>query len=457
MGDKFKTALEILKQLSELTGAGSQQAKQDLLKENDTKELRMLLNTALNPFVTTHIKQLEVVETTTFSEYSFEKMIQFLQTKKALNTNDRLEVFNFVNSFTFDTDLRIILSKVIMKKLNVGIGAKMINKAFGENFLPATEMMKADDNIKIVEQWFEEDKEVWAEFKYDGIRGIGAFDDNMLKSIKTYNMRDFDLSLMKFVPLQLWQFYTILREATGAPTDLFLDFEVTGKKRQSVSGEVGRVLKSTAPEGIDENWIINIFDVESTDVTKDQGLDLSYNTRRAWLVAAQALLEAGGGDLPNIQIAQRWRVHNMEEVQQLFVKLIEEGQEGLILKCADGKYECKRSKNWIKMKSVNDCDLKIIDWYKGTPNTKREEFGGFTCESADGKLQVNVGGGYKDSVLKEILSNGPESYIGTIVAVKYNMVIEPEDSNIKSLFLPRFKELRIDKIEANKLRDIKEF
>jgi len=208
---------------------------------------------------------------------------------------------------------------------------------------------------------------------------------------------------------------------------------------------------------LDENWVINIFDVESTEVTKGYGLDLNYITRRAWLETAEKLIIENGVSLPNIQIAQRWRVHNMQEVQQLFAKLIEEGQEGLILKCAKGKYECKRSKNWIKMKSTNDCDLKITGWYPGRPNTKREEFGGFTCESADRKLQVNVGGGYKDSVLKEILSNGSESYIGTIVTVKYNMVIRPENSELKSLFLPRFKELRIDKIKANILSEIKEF
>jgi len=244
----MKIELEVLKQLSEMTGVGSQKAKQDMIKNSDTPILRALLNTALNPFVTTHIKQLDAVETTMYSEYGFERMVEFLQSKKALTTEDRQEVFNFVNSFPYlDLELRVILAKILMKKLNIGIGAKMINKAFGETFLPMTEMMKASDDIKVVERWLQSNEEVWAEFKYDGIRGIAAFRGSQLDSIKTYNMRDFDLSFMSTVPLQLYKFYVVLREVTGAPEDLFLDFEITGNNRQSVSGEVSRVLKSSAP------------------------------------------------------------------------------------------------------------------------------------------------------------------------------------------------------------------
>jgi hypothetical protein len=54
--------LKILLEIECLSGNGSQKIKQDLIKNNYSKELEYLLKVALDPFLTTKLHKLEVLE-----------------------------------------------------------------------------------------------------------------------------------------------------------------------------------------------------------------------------------------------------------------------------------------------------------------------------------------------------------------------------------------------------------
>jgi ATP-dependent DNA ligase len=86
--------------------------------------------------------------------------------------------------------------------------------------------------------------------------------------------------------------------------------------------------------------------------------------------------------------------------------------------------------------------LEIVCWYPG--EGKREGFiGGFIMADASKTLNVKVGAGFTDLDLKN-LSVNPDSHIGKIAAVQYNVTITDKHGN-RSLFLPRFIEIRSDK------------
>ena len=53
--------LKILLEIESSTGNGSQKIKQDLIKDNYSKELEYLLKVALDPFLTTKLSKLEVL------------------------------------------------------------------------------------------------------------------------------------------------------------------------------------------------------------------------------------------------------------------------------------------------------------------------------------------------------------------------------------------------------------
>ena len=64
-------------------------------------------------------------------------------------------------------------------------------------------------------------------------------------------------------------------------------------------------------------------------------------------------------------------------------------------------------------------------------------------------LNVKIGAGFTDLDLKT-LSEDPDSHVGKIVAVQYNVTITDKHGN-RSLFLPRFVEVRTDKNVADDL------
>jgi DNA ligase-1 len=136
----------------------------------------------------------------------------------------------------------------------------------------------------------------------------------------------------------------------------------------------------------------------------------------------------------------------MEETQEIYKLIVSMGGEGVILKPEDHVYECKRSRNWVKLKQIQDCDLEITGWFPG--EGKREGFiGGFICKDSSGTLEVRIGSGFTDKDLQE-LSQNPDFLIGKIAAIQYNEPITDKFGG-RSLFLPRFIEIRNDKDQAD--------
>src|SRR5690554_6334281 len=111
--NELEQSLSVLHQITQISGAGSQTEILNLLSNNDNEHLRYLLQVAYSPFIVTGIREVEVVDEITFSEYSFDKLVQTISSRSALTDELRNEVFLFVNSYDFDRSLREILAKVL--------------------------------------------------------------------------------------------------------------------------------------------------------------------------------------------------------------------------------------------------------------------------------------------------------------------------------------------------------
>ena len=137
-------------------------------------------------------------------------------------------------------------------------------------------------------------------------------------------------------------------------------------------------------------------------------------------------------------------VNSMEEAQTLYQKKLAEGEEGLVLKDPKGPWEDKRVKHQVKMKAELEADLRVTGFLPGSGKFEGK-IGSLLVESADGKVKTAVGTGLND----EERSWDPKEFLGKIVAVKYNALIEDKKTGQKSLFLPVFIETRSDKSVAD--------
>jgi ATP-dependent DNA ligase len=151
---------------------------------------------------------------------------------------------------------------------------------------------------------------------------------------------------------------------------------------------------------------------------------------------------------PNtIILVQTWLdVSNIEEAQTIYKEQLAKGEEGVILKDPMGPWEDKRVKHQVKMKAELEADLRVTGFLPGTGKYEGK-IGSLLVESADGQVKTAVGTGLND----EERSWDPKEFIGKIVAVKYNALIDDKKTGQKSLFLPVFVEIREDKKVADTL------
>lgn len=439
--------LYILNAIEELSGNGSQKEKQRLIAENLSDTMKYMLDICFNPFVTTKLHKLDLREDSSESSYSWGDVVDLIEDLKvapAANDSLRNRANQFVNSRLVDDKqedikLRKVLMKILTKRMNIGIGAKLINKAIGEELVPDPSLMLASDDQKELGSW----NKIYCEEKYDGVRVIAKGSNKRGFTFFTRAFNELDKNKLSNIERELIEISKTIG-VLDENLEIFFDGELTDKDRKSVSGKVTQILKGTAPDNIDESFIFNVFDVENSSVLETGKGKSSYLKRRRIL---ENLFKDRIEDSV-VRIARLWEAESMDEVNEVYKQIISLGGEGVILKSEDHIYECKRSKSWIKLKEVNDCDLVVTGWYEG--EGKREGYiGGLICTDLSGTLHVRVGAGFTDLDLKT-LSQNPDSLVGKIASVQYNVPITDKHSN-RSLFLPRFIEIRSDKNQADDL------
>ena len=441
--DEMINSIKILKVVESLTGEGSQKAKQGLIKASINPKLEYILDTCFNPFVTTKLHKLNFPEKSKESNPNlwedFKDLVEDL--KKAPAANDSLRSraetllsYQLSEDEKEDEELRKALMKILTKRMNIGIGAKLINKSVSRELIPDPSLMLATDDHSTIDKW---DK-IYCEEKYDGVRVIAVYKNGEI-SYFTRAFNELDASCFPKITFDL----KLCMINSGLSGNWFFDGELTDLNRKSVSGKVTQILKGTASNEIESGFLFNVFDFDEL-VTLDKGKGvLEYIDRRHTLEK----ITGGLSETSPVKLAQMWELSDPGEVPAIYKKIVDIGGEGVICK-DNGVYECKRSKSWVKFKEVNECDLEIVGWYPG--EGKREGFiGGFIMTDASKTLNVKVGSGFTDSDLQS-LSKDPDSHIGKIAAVLYNVTITDKHEN-RSLFLPRFVDLRHDKDSADDL------
>jgi hypothetical protein len=430
--------LNLFRQLEKLSGDGSQKQKQQILKSNLDEKLSYLLDVCFNPFVTTKLHKINFISQITESNENlwtdFVSLVEELKKSPAANDQlrSRAEILishKFSDDPAEDKELREIFRKILTKRMNIGIGAKLINKAIGTSLIPDPSPMLATDDQSVIQKW----DSICCEEKYDGVRIICLVENGTTKFF-TRAFNELDSKYFSKISQE------ILLLSSGKE-NIFFDGELTDFDRKSVSGKVTQIMKGSPAESIGDDLLFNIFDIESSSsLSKERG-SILYSERRKKL---ESLFE--DLNFKNLKLAQKWEANKLEDLMPIYQQIVSNGGEGVIMKDPNHVYECKRSKSWIKFKEVQDCDLVITGWYPG--EGKREGLiGGFILTDSSNTLHVKVGAGFTDEDLK-ILSSDPDSQVGKIAAIQYNVPITDKNGN-RSLFLPRFIEIRSDKNEPD--------
>lgn len=208
--------------------------------------------------------------------------------------------------------------------------------------------------------------------------------------------------------------------------------------RKTGNGWINRAIKK--PESLTEEQI-NSFAIVAWDII-DVGEFKAEKSNRPYVERFSLLERVIRPDFNHIRSVFSEVVDTWEQAEHFYGLALNSGQEGLIIKNTDLLWENKRPKGCVKMKAELDADLLVTGVQEGT-GKYAGMIGSLVCESAgDNKIVVNVGSGMSDADRKK----DPSEYIDKIVAVVYNEIIKSRvDDKPRSLFLPIFKEVRLDK------------
>lgn len=156
-----------------------------------------------------------------------------------------------------------------------------------------------------------------------------------------------------------------------------------------------------------------------------------------------------------VQVQETRVVHSFAEAVEHFKDALSRKEEGTICKAADMPWEDGTSSQGLKLKMEIECDLEIIGFNPADAKGKHSKtFGSLLCKTSDSLLIVGVSGISDD--LRKYMWEHQDEFLGKIAAVLSNGVQDKTDDSLKSLFLPRLVEVRIDKKIANTLDEVYE-
>ena len=394
--------------------------KQIILNDEATDLDKKLFQWTYDPFKT-YKQKFEYVNWMRLGEVKEEMfaLLNKLASRELTGTFARMSVVHFAEAHG---DL---IKLVCNKDLDCGVSAVTLNKVFGEGFIPKfnIQLAKEVDIDKLT-------MPILGQLKYNGARVITLI-ENGIVTFKSRGGHEFGYPELRDIILQ------------GFESDecYMLDGELTfgdsqGSDHTAVSGMINSAIKGT-PVRNGLGLIYHVFDSMPLNEFNRNKCDRLYDERLS-LVARH--VDAIGN--AKVQVATTYGFRTKEDINQQYEHLLSLGYEGLILKYKTHKYTFKKNANWIKMKATETADLLCVDYQEGKGKYEGM-IGALVCEGiVEGKhVNVSVGSGLNDNDR----SLSPNCYVGKVIEVDYNKVIQDSKTGGWSLFLPRFVIVRKDK------------
>lgn len=411
--NKLKQACEVLLKIKHTSG---NKLKQEMLKNNDSKELRFLLDTLFNSYLTYGVKEWNKAG----SSNSIPDLDVLINLRKELvdrNITGSLARITLENTLNCNDEIVTeCLNGVFSKELTIGVDYKTINKIY-PNFIPTFEVGLCEKLLEVTKNQKILPKGNWyVEPKYDGLRGVFIIENGIVKVCSRNGKEIFNVQ----------HIIDELHKIGLTKQEVVLDGELYGLEwNDSIS-----IAHTESTHTDSKNLKFHIFDVLPLEEWKIQ------NTTE-WYIDRKGVIKSLFENTEYIKVAPEYKVNSYDEAIKIYEKLLEGGYEGIVLKEEKAIYPFGRSKFWLKLKPVDTFDVKILRVEQGKGKNSKV-LGAFICD-LDG-VEVKVGGGFKDSQRKEFWDNQGK-LIGRMIEVEAS----PIKTKDGSLRWPVFKKFRPDK------------
>lgn len=376
--------------------------KKAILRNNESDLLKKIFNYALDPYKVFYLRKFETykkedgfVPTLKFDSPEVWNLLDDLRARKVTG-HAALEAHKNVAT-KLSNDEEELLRRVLIKDLRCGVSTSTVNEVFPDTVPEFNVMLaeKYDRNLGVFPAYVEP--------KIDGVRTRATIYGTTPDSVVFQSRSGKEFETMDHLAIELVKCFkpgTIIEGETKTLTGSFQTSigAISAKKNKKTDVTIGFIM----------------FDIFTIDEEQRQDVLLTYLGRQQEL---SDLLTLYKRDNPKtvLSVLDRRLAKNHEDVMTAYGEFLEAGHEGAMVKVIDGRYEFKRSTNWLKVKPVETVDLEIVGFEEG--NGRNEGRLGFLRVMFEGR-PCRVGTGFKDEMREEIWNN-QDKFLGSIAEIKY--------------------------------------
>ena len=376
-----------------------------------------------------------MVENTNNTDYNIIELLKYLKSHNTGRDSD----LEFISTYIKErSKYSKLIQDIVSKDMKLGFQPLTLRKVFGKDFVPLFELMLAEKYYDAPEKYLPQGTAFLITTKLDGIRCIcfNSYNNGGVKFFTRQGQPIYGLNdIEEEVKLYLEPGYIYDGE-------LLLKNDNNLKSKDLYRATVKVVNSDIANK---KNVIFHIFDKVAIKAFQDGFSPIPANERKYSIHEELYLKDTKW--LKEVDVL--YDGTDQTQIQYWLDKITSEDGEGIMLNLADGPYECKRSREILKVKKMQSADLRCIGLEKGS-GVNEGRLGALEVEfpAPDGKIySVFVGGGFTHSD-RDYYYSHPETIIGKIVEVQYFEITQNEKGEY-SLRFPVFKCVREDKTEPS--------
>lgn len=421
--------VEVIKLFKRIQKTRSLNDKKEIITKNKNNELfKECLKFLLDGNITTGIAEKKydsiAIQTSDWIHNDIEsELLELLDYIKYHNTGREEDVIQ-VQSWccTMSNDVKDFVRGLITKSIKLGADAKLVNKCI-LGLIPTFDVMLGTpiDKVKL-----RGNEKIFISRKLNGTRCSFVGDKCMTRQGKEYKGLDHIISDLHKLGLR----------------NCFVDGELLYKNEEGLSDSeafqkgTGIAMSKDEDKSSLKLVIFDVFPLEEFWTGKSKE---SYYKRKQTLLEIKEDIDLFE-EVGNVEVVQMcYEGTDHSQIWKWLDYAEENDWEGIMLNL-DTPYECKRTKNLIKVKKFFSCDIKCIDVEEGSGRNKGT-LGALVCDYKG--FPVNVGSGFSDECRKRIWKH-PEEVLGKIISVKYKEETKNKDGGI-SIQFPVFETVRFDK------------
>ena len=418
--------VEVIKLFKQIQETSSLNDKKSIITANKDNELfKKCLKFLLDGNITTGIAQKKYDSLTVENsdwihediDKEFCKLLDYIKEHNTGRDEDIIQVQAWCCTFT--DEAKDFVKGMVTKSIKLGADAKLVNQCIPN--LISTFNVQLGTSIEKVKLLGNE--KIFISRKLNGTRTAFVGDKCMTRQGKEYKgLNHIILDLQKLV---------------GENT--FVDGELLYKNKEGLSDseafQKGTGIAMSKDNDKSELKLV-VFDIFPLDEFWNGKSKDSYSKRKKQLLELDEKIKELGTD--NIEIVQMcYEGYDHSEIWKWLDYAEQHDWEGVILNL-DTQYECKRTKNLIKVKKFYTYDLEVIGVEEGTGRNKG------TLGSLIVKYKnniVHVGSGFTDDERTYYWNNQGE-IIGRVIEVKYKEITTDKKTGLESLQFPVYVGLR---------------